>query len=192
MPFLHSQRLGQCRGRRLFGPQAKGNLNHQIFHEAIRSRPWPSNISRSHSLPTSTIKYFTKSFAPFNYCCHLKQHAKSWATYQALSNQEKKEYFKSKVKRINILHQHKDLTTDSIEFVILTDIVKMIIGDNSFTMTNSCSMLATVMMTLWRLRQSRKGPPRSPRKRSMPWSYSSNNPTSRCTRSQSRMSCILN
>jgi hypothetical protein len=35
---------------------------------------------------TSTIKYLTKSFAPFNYRCHLKQHAKLWATYQALSD----------------------------------------------------------------------------------------------------------
>jgi hypothetical protein len=33
---------------------------------------------------TSTIKYFTKPFTPFKYRYHLKQHAKSWATYQAL------------------------------------------------------------------------------------------------------------
>jgi hypothetical protein len=47
---------------------------------------------------TSTIKYFTKSFTPFNYHFHLKQHAESWATYQALFDQDKKEYFKNKVK----------------------------------------------------------------------------------------------
>jgi hypothetical protein len=62
----------------------------------------------------------------------LKQHAELWAAYQALSNQDKKEYFKSKVKRINTLHQHMDLTTDSIEFVISIDVVDMIIGDIFF------------------------------------------------------------
>jgi hypothetical protein len=46
--------------------------------------------------------------------------------------QGKKEYFKSKVKRINTLHQHMDLTTDSIEFLILIDIVNTIIGDIFF------------------------------------------------------------
>ncbi|CAK9269226.1 unnamed protein product [Sphagnum jensenii] len=49
-----------------------------------------------------------------------------------MSNQDKKEYFKSKVKRINTLHQHMDLTADSIEFVILADIVDTIIGDIFF------------------------------------------------------------
>jgi hypothetical protein len=44
----------------------------------------------------STIKYFTKPFAPFNYRCHLKLHAKSWAGYLALSDQDKKEYFKKR------------------------------------------------------------------------------------------------
>jgi hypothetical protein len=43
--------------------------------------------------------------------------------------QGKKEYFRSKVKRINTLHQHMDLTANSIEFLILIDIVNMIIGD---------------------------------------------------------------
>jgi len=62
----------------------------------------------------------------------LKQHAKSWATYQVLFDQDKKEYFKNKVKRINTLHQHMDLTVDSIEFVISADIVDTIIDDIFF------------------------------------------------------------
>ncbi len=33
------------------------------------------------------------------------------------------------MKRINTLHQHMDLTANSIEFLILIDIVNMIIGD---------------------------------------------------------------
>jgi hypothetical protein len=73
-----------------------------------------------------------KPFTPFNYSYHLKQHVKLWAAYQVLSDQDQKEYFKSKVKRINILHQHMDLTTDSIEFVILANIVDTIIGDIFF------------------------------------------------------------
>ncbi len=36
------------------------------------------------------------------------------------------------MKRINTLHQHMDLTTDSIEFVISIDVVDMIIGDIFF------------------------------------------------------------
>jgi hypothetical protein len=49
-----------------------------------------------------------------------------------LFNQDKKEYFKSKVKRINILNQHMDLTVDSIKFVILANIVDTIIDDIFF------------------------------------------------------------
>jgi fructose-1,6-bisphosphatase len=59
----------------------------------------------------------------------LKQPTKSWAAYQALSGEDKKEYFKSKVKCINTLHQHMDLIPDSIEFVISANIVDTIIGD---------------------------------------------------------------
>jgi hypothetical protein len=81
---------------------------------------------------TSTIKYFMKPFALFNYHCHLKQHIESWATYHALSDQDKKEYFKSKVKRINTLHQHMDLNVDSIEFFISANVVNTIIGDIFF------------------------------------------------------------
>ncbi len=81
---------------------------------------------------TSTMKYFLKSFTPFNYCCHLKQHTELWATYHALFNQDKKEYFKSKVKHINTLHQHMDQTMESIKFVISTDIVDTIIVDIFF------------------------------------------------------------
>jgi hypothetical protein len=81
---------------------------------------------------TLTIKYFMKPFAPFNYCCHLKQHIESWAAYQAMFDQDKKEYFKNKVKHINILHQHMDLIVDLIKFIILTNIVDTIIGDIFF------------------------------------------------------------
>jgi len=81
---------------------------------------------------TSTIKYFTKSLAPFNYRYHLKQHAESGAAYQVPSDQDKKKYFKNKVKCINTLHQHTDLTADSIEFVISANIVNTIIGDIFF------------------------------------------------------------
>ncbi len=86
---------------------------------------------------TSTMKYFTKSLAPFNYHCHLKQHVESGVAYQVSSDQDKKEYFKSKVKCINTLHQHTDLTVDSIEFVISVNIVNTIIGDIFFVMTNN-------------------------------------------------------
>ncbi len=49
-----------------------------------------------------------------------------------LSDKDKNEYFKSKVKRINTLHYHMDLIADSIEFAILADIVDTIIGDIFF------------------------------------------------------------
>ncbi len=49
-----------------------------------------------------------------------------------LSHHDKKEYFKSKVKHINTLHQHMDLTADLIEFVIYADIVDTIISDIFF------------------------------------------------------------
>ncbi len=49
-----------------------------------------------------------------------------------LLNQDKKEYFKSKVKCINILHQHMDLIADSIKFIISVDIVNTIINDIFF------------------------------------------------------------
>jgi hypothetical protein len=81
---------------------------------------------------TSTIKYFMKLLAFINYRYHLKQHAKLWATYQVLFDHDKKEYFKSKMKCINILHQHMDLIVNSIEFIILADIVDTIIGDIFF------------------------------------------------------------
>jgi hypothetical protein len=89
------------------------------------------NLSRKRKA-TLTIKYFMKSFAPFNYRCHLKQHIESWAANQAFSDQDKKEYFKSKVKHINTLHQHMDLTADLIESVISADIINTIIGDIFF------------------------------------------------------------
>jgi hypothetical protein len=73
-----------------------------------------------------------KSLAPFNYRYHLKQHVELGAAYQVPSDQDKKEYFKSKVKCINTLHWHTDLTMDSIEFVISANIVNMIIGDIFF------------------------------------------------------------
>jgi len=62
-----------------------------------------SSSSRKRKV-TSTIKYFMKMFVPFNFHCHFKQHAKSWAAYHALPDQDKKEYFKNKVKCINTLH----------------------------------------------------------------------------------------
>ncbi len=83
----------------------KGDLDHEIFHEVVSS---------------------------FNYHCHLKQHVESGVAYQVSSDQNKKEYFKSKVKCINTLHQHTDLTVDSIEFVISVNIVNTIIGDIFF------------------------------------------------------------
>jgi hypothetical protein len=49
-----------------------------------------------------------------------------------LFNQDKQEYFKSKVKCINTLHQHMDLIADSIEFIISVDIVNTIINDIFF------------------------------------------------------------
>jgi len=48
------------------------------------------------------------------------------------SYQDKKEYFKNKVKHINSLDKHMDLTSDSIEFVISANIVNTIIGDIFF------------------------------------------------------------
>ncbi|CAM6001651.1 unnamed protein product [Sphagnum balticum] len=83
----------------------KGNLDHQIFHKAVRTLQL--------SLP-------------------FEAHAELWAAYQALFDQEKKEYFKNKVKGINTLHQHMDLTMNSIKFVISVDIVDTIIGDIFF------------------------------------------------------------
>jgi hypothetical protein len=49
-----------------------------------------------------------------------------------MSEKDKKEYFKSKMKRINTLHQHIYLTADSIDYLISADIVETIIGNLFF------------------------------------------------------------
>jgi hypothetical protein len=121
-------------GLEVVSKDAKGDVTVRCLfyiHEGRDGVEISNSLGRKHKA-TSTIKYFMKLFAPFNYHYHLKQHAKSWAAYQALSDQDKKEYFKNKVNRINILHQHMDLITHLIKFIILTNIVDTIISNIFF------------------------------------------------------------
>jgi hypothetical protein len=89
----------------LFELQAKGDLDHQIFHKIIRSLQLSLPFEVAHQV-----------MGP----CH------------ELSDEDKKEYFKNKMKRINNLHQHMDMTVNSIKFVISAAIVNMIIGNIFF------------------------------------------------------------
>ncbi len=52
------------------------------------------------------------------------------------------------MKHINTLHQHMDMTADSIEFIILVEIIDTIIGDIFFCNDEQLFDVATVTMTL--------------------------------------------
>ncbi|KAH9574233.1 hypothetical protein CY35_01G045800 [Sphagnum magellanicum] len=75
-------------GLKVISKDAKGDVIVWCFfcvHKGQDSVEVGGNSGRKRKA-TLTIKYFTKSFALFNYRCHLKQHAESWAAYQALSD----------------------------------------------------------------------------------------------------------
>ena len=55
------------------------------------------------------MKYFTKPFRKDNYTSHLKVHSEKFAKYNALSNEEKKEFFKVQEKIANTLDTHFDV-----------------------------------------------------------------------------------
>ena len=55
---------------------------------------------------SGTVKYFTKPFRKDNYTSHLKVHSEKFAEYNALSNEEKKEFFKVQEKIVNTLDTH--------------------------------------------------------------------------------------
>uniref|UniRef100_M4BFA2 Uncharacterized protein n=1 Tax=Hyaloperonospora arabidopsidis (strain Emoy2) TaxID=559515 RepID=M4BFA2_HYAAE len=80
------------------------------------------------------IKYYTKPFAPQNYCSHnTTQHGKAWAEYSELRNAEKREYFTGKTKIVNTLHDYLDVEGDTMEFKVSPPIVETIIGYMFFT-----------------------------------------------------------
>jgi hypothetical protein len=81
----------------------------------------------------SDIQYFTKSFNPHKYRSHhAGQHKESWAWYQTLSVEDKKQFFDAKIPVTNTLHQHMDLAIDTLTFLINAPIVETIIGDMFF------------------------------------------------------------
>ncbi|CAM6023396.1 unnamed protein product [Sphagnum balticum] len=79
------------------------------------------------------IQYFTKPFTTYKYKSHHEgQHATSWITYQALSNEEKANYFNECIKKTNMLDHHFHHDKDTYEFFLSTEIVEVIIGDFFF------------------------------------------------------------
>ncbi len=56
----------------------------------------------------------------------------SWITYQALSSEEKENYFNECIKKTNTLYHHFDHDKDTYEFFLSTKIVEVIIGDLFF------------------------------------------------------------
>ncbi len=81
----------------------------------------------------SDIQYFTNSFATYKYKSHHEgQHAASWITYQALSSDEKENYFNECIKKTNTLYHHFDHDKDTYEFFLSTKIVEVIIDDLFF------------------------------------------------------------
>jgi hypothetical protein len=75
-------------GLEVVSKDAKGDVIVRCLfciHEGRDSVEVDGSLARNRKA-TSTIKYFTKPFVPFNYHCHLKQHTKSWAAYQVLSD----------------------------------------------------------------------------------------------------------
>ncbi len=79
------------------------------------------------------IQYFTKSFATYKYKSHHEgQHVTSWITYQALSSEEKENYFNECIKKTNTLDHHFDHDKDTYKFFLSIKIVEVIIGDLFF------------------------------------------------------------
>jgi hypothetical protein len=56
----------------------------------------------------------------------------SWITYQALSSEEKENYFNECIKKTNTLDHHFDHDKDTYEFFLSIEIVEVIIGDLFF------------------------------------------------------------
>uniref|UniRef100_M4BNC6 Uncharacterized protein n=1 Tax=Hyaloperonospora arabidopsidis (strain Emoy2) TaxID=559515 RepID=M4BNC6_HYAAE len=78
-----------------------------------RSRSGTSRGASASLAPTSSI--YRKPFAPQNYCSpNTSHHASSWATLTVLAEAVKQIYFVSKMKRVNTLHHHLDLATDTL------------------------------------------------------------------------------
>jgi hypothetical protein len=81
----------------------------------------------------SDIKYYNASFAPLNYRSHnWGQHNEAWTEYQALSREDKDNFFKDKTNVVNTLHNYIDTTKDTIHFSLSSGIVDVIIGDIFF------------------------------------------------------------
>jgi hypothetical protein len=74
-----------------------------------------------------------KPFATYKYKSHHEgQHVTSWITYQALSSEEKENYFNECIKKTNTLDHHFDHDKDTYEFFLSTKIMEVIIGDLFF------------------------------------------------------------
>lgn len=81
---------------------------------------------------SSTVKYFTKPFRKDNYTSHLKVHSEKFAEYGALSNEQKKGFFKVKEKFVNTLDAHFEVQRKEHVLCFDADIVEKIIGDMLF------------------------------------------------------------
>ena len=81
---------------------------------------------------TVAIKYF-RSFRVQYYKQHLTvQHAEEWASYQALSTEEKEKYFDNQQVIANTLQAHMDIGKDVYVFLINRQIVDVVVGDLLF------------------------------------------------------------
>jgi hypothetical protein len=81
----------------------------------------------------SDIEYYNAPFAPHNYRSHnWGQHSEAWTEYQALSREDKDNFFKDKTSVVNTLHNYIDTTKDTIHFSLSSGIVDVIIGDIFF------------------------------------------------------------
>ncbi|KAH8955409.1 hypothetical protein BDL97_08G136500 [Sphagnum fallax] len=81
----------------------------------------------------SDIKYYNASFAPQNYRNHnWGKHNEAWTEYQALSREDKDNFFKDKTSVVNTLHNYIDMTKDTIHFSLSSRIIDVIIGNIFF------------------------------------------------------------
>ena len=82
---------------------------------------------------TENIKYFTKPFRVDNYKSHLKTHSVKWVEYQALSKEEKKEFFDTVPEKfVNTLDAHYNAKRSKNTLFFDADIVDKLIGDMLF------------------------------------------------------------
>jgi len=79
--------------------------------------------------PTDNIHIFKVPFIKQHYLWHLKQHVETSKEYNELSIDDKKVYFNSMFKRINMMHMYINTNKNTICFIISLPIVDVIIKE---------------------------------------------------------------